>query len=257
MRIDPVVLNVESGQDVTEQTIAIGSVAGARFSARDVESMRREMDAQIEDDGYLSGATATNPSIFRIARYLLTQSDEFEVQGSLTGGEAEVVAILKEDGEILICLGSDQCDRELDLLFPDKPKQMCPHPIADKAWRYEDIKDHWDQLHITSDVIIAGQTIRLQDSDVSALVDLEYLLSMDKIKALPRPAFLYCGACPFLDSAAEQAKTLGLPESVGHGTGDSFMMRLNDPVLGRSIEHQFSALPVGDDLAERIIRPRK
>lgn len=253
MRVDPLTLDV----DGASQTIRIGSVAGARFSSRDVAATRRALDEQIGKDGYLCGATKTNPSLFQIGRYLLTQASEFEVQGPLTGGEAEVVAILLEDGEVLVSVGSDQCDRELDMLFPDKPKQMCPHPIATAAWRYAQVREHWDQLQITSDVLIDGHAIRLQDSTLSALVDLEYLLSMDAVKRLPRPAFLYGGACPFLERAAEQAAELGLPESVGHGTGDGFVARLHDPVLDRTIEHRFSAVVVGDDLSERINRPRR
>ena len=42
---------------------------------------------QLAKEGHFSEATFTNPSIFRVARYLLTQDDEFEVQGTLTGDE--------------------------------------------------------------------------------------------------------------------------------------------------------------------------
>ena len=67
--------------------------------------------ATIERDGHYTSATRTNPSVFRIGRYLLTQDPEFEVQGPLTGCEAEVVAIRERD-EVFISVGSDQCDRE-------------------------------------------------------------------------------------------------------------------------------------------------
>ena len=69
------------------------SVSGARFCSRDVEEMRKQMDEQLERDGRFTMATLTNPSVFHLGRYLLTQSPDFEVQGSMTGGEAEVVAI--------------------------------------------------------------------------------------------------------------------------------------------------------------------
>ena len=48
---------------------------------------------------------------------------------------------IRAGNEIWISLGSDQCDRELDHLFPDKPKQMCPHPIASVVWPYDEVKD--------------------------------------------------------------------------------------------------------------------
>ena len=136
MRAYTIDLNIECKEGVAPRTFEIGSVAGARFTARDVEGLRKQMDEQLAEEGHFSSATFTNPSIFRIARYLLTQDTEFEVQGAMTGGEGEVVAI-RDGDEIFISAGSDQCDRELDPLFPDKPKQMCPHPVATTAWPYE------------------------------------------------------------------------------------------------------------------------
>ena len=253
MRIDPISMQIESQRGTETRTIPIGSVSGARFSSRDISGTRKELDEMLARDGRHSGATQTNPSIFRIARYLLTQAEEFEVQGPLTGGEAEVVAIRCDD-ELFISAGSDQCDRELDLLFPDKPKQMCPHPIARVAWPYSEVRDHWDQLQIYSEVTVDGHTVPLQDSPLSNLVNLDFLLDMDTVRALPDPMYLYCGAAAPLHSVASKVGELGLPESVAHGTGDSFLVRLHDAVLNRTIEHTFRAVPVGDDLAERIQR---
>ena len=132
MRKHPIAMVIESKQGSSRRTIHVASVSGARVSSRDVQGMRQKLDVMIAHDGHYTAATRTNPSVFRISRHLLTQDDQFEVQGPLTGCEAEVVAI-REQGEIFISVGSDQCDRELDSLFPDKPKQMCPHPIASTA----------------------------------------------------------------------------------------------------------------------------
>ncbi|MCZ6681106.1 MAG: DUF2848 family protein [Candidatus Poribacteria bacterium] len=250
MQINPIEMTIESRSGTEKRSFPIGSVSGVRFSSRDVEGLRKELDEMLERDGHFTMATRTNPSIFRLGRYLLTQSAEFEVQGPLTGGEAEVVAI-RDGDEVFISVGSDQCDRELDLLFPDKPKQMCPHPIAATAWPYSEVRDHWDSLQIYSHVVVGGHTVPLQDCPLSALVDLEYLLAMDAVKHLPDVMFLYCGSSPFLHSAAEMVAQHGLPEETTMGIGEAFLVRLHDPVLDRTIEHQFSAVPLGDDLAER------
>ena len=257
MRPHIIELVIESRTGSQKRSFQVGSVSGARFSARDTEGMRRELDATIARDGHYTGATRTNPSIFRIGRYLLTQDDEFEVQGTLTGCEAEVVAI-RDGDDIFISVGSDQCDRELDLLFPDKPKQMCPHPIAATAWPYHEVKDHWDQLQIYSQVKVRDRTVPIQDTTIDTQVDLEDLLAIDTVKALSEPMVLYCGAAPFLaDSIADAIKKYDLPASTAHGTGDRTLLRLHDPVLDRAIEHQYRAIPLGDELHERSLIPVK
>ena len=250
MKIRSIDLNIERKEGTTPRTFEVGSVAGARFTARDVEGLREQMDEQLGKEGHFSSATFTNPSIFRIARYLLTQDTEFEVQGTMTGGEGEVVAI-RDGGELFISVGSDQCDRELDPIFPDKPKQMCPHPVATTAWPYSEVKDHWDELRIQSTVTTQGHAVPLQDSPLDALVTLDYLLDIASVRALPDAAVLFCGSSPFLDSAEEAVKEHNLSPFTTWGVGDAFSVRLYDPVLERSIEHSFVPVPVGDDLAER------
>jgi hypothetical protein len=247
MRIDPIHMEIHSEKGAEVRTIPIGSVSGARFASRDIKGMRKQLD-----DWLARGiaATRTNPSIFRIGRYLLTQAAEFEVQGPLTGGECEVM-LIRDGNEILVSVGSDHCDRELDPLFQDKPKQMCPHAIASTAWPYSEVRDHWDSLKVYSHIIVDGHTIPFQDSEISVMVNSEFLLAMDEVRKLPDPMFLYCGTTPWLDSAAELAKQKGLPESTAEGIGDEFFMRLYDPVLDRTIEHTYRAVPLGDDLAER------
>ena len=257
MRAHLIELKIESRSGRAARTFEVGSVSGARFSARDMAGMRRRLDARIAEDGHYTMATRTNPSIFRITRHLLTLDDEFEVQGPLTGGEAEVVAI-RDGREIFITVGSDQVDRELDPLFPDKPKQMCPHPIAATAWPYDEVRDHWDQIQIYSDVVVKGHTVPIQDTTIDTQVDLQYLLAMDVVRSLPDVMVLYCGSAPFLkQSIAEAIARHDLPPETAHGTGERFLVRLHDPVLDRTIEHAFRAVPVGDELEERRLSPAR
>jgi len=230
------------------RNITVVSVAGARYASRDIEGMRRHLDSLLAQGKILP---LSNPSIFRIGSYLLTQSSEFEVQGPMTGGESEVVAIRDLDGRILITVGSDQCDREVEPLFGDKTKQMCPHPVASTAWYYDEIRDHWDSLKLSSQVTVGKETVQLQDSAISSLVDLEYLLGMEKVRSLRLPMVLFCGAVAFRESVSAEVFERNLPPETAEGIGDSFLVQLYDPVLKRSIEHRYRAIPLGDDLEER------
>lgn len=252
MRIDPIELTIESTQGASRRSIPIGSVSSVRFAARDIESKRRDLDEMIARQGRLTGATRTNPSVIQMGRYLLTQSSEFEVQGTMTGGEAEVVAI-QEGGDLFISVGSDHVDRELDPIFPDKPKQMCPHPIASTAWPYGEVRDHWDSMMLYSHLVVGGHTVPNQGGPVSEMVDLEFLLAMDTVKTLARPMVLFCGSGAFQRAArAEAIRQHGLPAETAGGVGEEILVRLHDPVLDRTIEHRYRPIPLGDDLAERV-----
>ena len=250
MFVPAIELNLQTLGGHKRLSLQVGSVAGARFCSREVEATRAELDVQLKRDGRLTMATTSNPSVFKLGRYLLTQEREFEVQGSMTGGETEVVAI-RDGNDIFITVGSDQCDRELDPLFPDKPKQMCPHPLAQDAWPYAEVSDHWDKLRVYSHVVVGDKHVALQDTAINELVTLDYLLAMKEIEDLQDPMVLYCGCSSFLDSVETEVKQLRLPSESSLGVGDAFLVRLHDPVLDRTIEHKFSAVPLGDDLAQR------
>jgi hypothetical protein len=75
---------------------------------------------------------------------------------------------------------------------------------------------------------------------------------MDVVKRLPDPTFLFCGTTPFLRSAKKEVIDSGLRLETALGVGDAFCVRLFDPVLNRNIEHCYKAIPVGDDIEERM-----
>src|SRR5262249_12098230 len=107
-----------------------------------------------------------------------TTDDEIEVQGARTSGEVEFVVVLHGD-ELLISVGSDHCDRTVETIWQDKPKQMCPKIVAPRAWRYADVRPHWDQLQLRSWVTKDGRRRLYQEFAAASQCTVEELFESD------------------------------------------------------------------------------
>ena len=231
----------------TPVPVKVQAVRGAGLCGRDRVAALGEQERRLQAGEPWSSSDQFS---YRIGRYLATTADWIEVQGPLTGGEAEAVAIFTGD-KILIGLGSDQCDRELDPLFLEKPKQLCPHPLGPEVWRYDDVRDHWDDLQIESEVDVNGHTLSLQRFSLAELVTLEMLLTGDALRVRPDGTIFFCGTGGAVPEAEAEIARLDLPPETISGVGDVFRMRLYDPVLDREIRHAYHVDVLGDDLADR------
>ncbi len=87
------------------------------------------------------------PTFYPIPTAMLTQADEIEVIGESNSTEIEYVILLTPAG-MYIALGGDHTDRDLETHSIPKSKLVYPNIISRKAWKYEDIKDHWDKIEI-------------------------------------------------------------------------------------------------------------
>jgi hypothetical protein len=170
----------------TQKTVKVEKLCFSRHASRDVASVRAGLD-KIRAEGY---SVHGNPNICRKSRYLLTQENQIEVQGPNTSGEVEFVVFVDGD-EILVSVGSDHNDRSLDTLWIKalgkvydsvKCKQMVPAVIAKDAWRYDDVKDHWDELKLKSFITILGKRIPYQDFELDRLFNPNYYFSQTGIK---------------------------------------------------------------------------
>lgn len=244
-RLDLTVTELDGSS--TPISVEVQAVRGAGLCGRDRAAAQREQERR-----RAAGEPWSSSDLFtyRIGRYLATTADRIEVQGPLTGGEAEAVAIFTGD-QILIGLGSDQCDRELDPFFLEKPKQLCPHPLGPEVWRYDDVHDHWDELQIEADVEVNGHSLALQRFDLSGLVTLEMLLQSDVLQNRPDGTIFFCGTGGSVPEVEAEIARLDLPPETISGVGDVFRMRLYDPVLDREIRHAYHVDVLGDDLADR------
>ena len=82
------------------------------------------------------------PIYYRCAAALLTTGDHIQVPGSTSSGEVEFVLVGSDDG-LLLALGSDHTDRELEKTGVTLSKQLCAKPVAGRAWRLTDVASHW------------------------------------------------------------------------------------------------------------------
>ena len=227
--------------------IEVKALRGSGFTNRDRQAVR-----EMSDDRRRNGKSWTAKELwtYRLSPYLLTIDESIDVQGPLTGGEVEVVTVFTADG-VFVGVGSDQCDREMDAQYLEKPKQMCLHPLSPKVWKLEDVSDHWDELQLESQVRVGDTVVDLHRFSMSQLVPLETWIDYCGLRNGPFATIFYCGTGMTVPGLSAELERLGLSQDTAHGVGAEFKMRLYDPVLDREIRHSYTVNVLGDDLDER------
>jgi hypothetical protein len=166
----------------------------------------------------------TTPIFYRVSASLLTYADSIQVSGLDTSGEVEFVLLSKKDG-LWVTVGSDHTDRKAETIGVSLSKQLCQKPIARDAWRYDEVRPHWDRL-----VLRAWADDRLyQEGPVTAMRSPEDL--MQRYGNLPAGWAMFCGTLA--------AKGGIRPASI-------FRMELDDPVRKQKLKHEYriDVLPV-------------
>ncbi|NIM45994.1 MAG: DUF2848 domain-containing protein [Nitrososphaeria archaeon] len=164
------------------------------------------------------------PIIFPVSRYLLTGGDEVEVISTETSGEVEYVAFA--DRDVFISVGSDHTDRSIEGISIEKAKQSCPKVVAQKAWAYQDVKDHWDELVVKSYAYSQGKRLLYQEAALSSLITVETLLAhVDRERFGDKGLVLFSGTVPLLTKNFIYA--------------DEFEVEMSDPRLNRRMSHRY------------------
>jgi len=166
----------------------------------------------------------TTPAFYRVAASLFTFADEIEVSGQDTSGEVEFV-LVRTENELRVMVGSDHTDRKAETIGVSLAKQLCAKPVSAESWRYEEVQPHWERL-----VLRSWADGRLyQEGPVTAMRTPEDLL--ERFGGLKSGWAMFCGTL-----AAEG----------GIRPAQKFAMELEDPVLGRSLRHEYriKVLPI-------------
>ncbi|PKR77937.1 hypothetical protein CEY16_08410 [Halalkalibacillus sediminis] len=162
------------------------------------------------------------PALYPVRQSCLNRSGKIDVLGNETSGEAEIAIIFGEDeNDIYITVGSDHTDRSLETVDINKSKQVCDKPFAQEVWKLDDIKDHWDQLELSSSIQINDEWVDYQNHAISAIMPLEEIIDYVKEKNIKmKNTIIFAGTVPLLN---------------GFKFGEKFEMKFIDPVRKRTI----------------------
>jgi Protein of unknown function (DUF2848) len=201
----------------------------AGWTGRNVEALEKHI---LELEALGVKRPKSTPIFYRASADLLTTRPSIEVLGTASTGEVEFVLFSLADG-LWVGLGSDHTDRKAETIGVSLSKQMCAKPIAATAWRYDDVRAHWDQLLLRSDVRRGGERQLYQEGFVATMRPPEELIKLyTGGGTLPAGTAMFCG-------------TLAVHGNIAFA--DRFEMELNDPVLGRTISHAYTISTLPDE----------
>jgi Protein of unknown function (DUF2848) len=192
----------------------------AGWTGRDETALRKHIK-ELEEIGVKP--PKTTPIFYRVSANLLTFASDIQVSGPDTSGEVEFVLLSRPDG-LWVTVGSDHTDRKAETIGVSLSKQLCSKPVAKDAWRYDEVKPHWEKLVLRS--WADGELY--QEGLVTAMRSPEDLLSRYPLK----PGWaMFCGT---------------LAAKGGIRPARVFRMELDDPVRKRKLSHEYrvTVLPI-------------
>lgn len=205
--------------------VEIDTLVIAGWTGRNQEALEKHI-RELEELGV--ARPKTTPIFYRVGASLLTTAEEIQVSGESSSGEAETVVFQLADG-LWLGLGSDHTDRKAETVGVTLSKQLCPKPVAPDAWRFDDIRPHWEKLVLRSWAWSGGDRRLYQEGAVANMRTPEDL--MQRYGGLRPGSAMFCGT---------------LAVQGGIRPAEAFELELEDPVLSRSIRHKYriATLPV-------------
>jgi Protein of unknown function (DUF2848) len=219
-------LTTRSGSRTVDITIRQAILAG--WTGRDRAAVQKHVD-EMATVGVPRPPSV--PVFYRCSATRLTTADEIQVVGEDSSGEVEFV-LIQTQGALWVGTGSDQTDRKVESYGITVSKQMCDKPIASELWLYSELEPHWDQLILRAWAITEGKKELYQQSPVSAMMPpgalIRQYMNADE---LPEGWAMFSGT---------------LPAMGGLRPSQRFAFELEDPVLGRSLRHEYAihTLPI-------------
>jgi hypothetical protein len=206
---------------------SVKRVLNGGFAGRDQAQVR----AHIEELAHLGVKDpGETPTFYPLVRTAVSQERELEVVGDAGNwGEAEPVILFTAAG-LLVTVGSDHTDRDLEGFSIIKSKQVYPDMVAAKAWRFDEVVDRWDTLMLRA-WVGEGRRELFQEAPLAALMRPEGLIERARTLIAGDPE----GTVFFLGTVAGKMQIT---------FADVFECELADPVTGDTIVCVYRAAPL-------------
>ena len=232
----PISVTVAGLSGAEERQLSVARLYNLGFTVRDQERMQRHLD---EMKDIKVPRPKRPPIIFPVATWALTTADEVAVQFDRTSGEVEIV-IVDDGGELLVGIGSDHTDRALEEYNIPWSKQSAPNVMAPVLWRWSEVQEQWDSVVIESWVAERpGAEMKLyqRGSASEFWTPVEMVESVkDRLAPVEGSRVFYSGTISTEQGALDYGRV--------------FRMRLHDPALGRSIEHEYRVTVLSEEVSE-------
>lgn len=229
-------ITIEGPGEPEQRTIDLVRTYNLGFTIRDKEKMQRHLD---EVEGVEVAWPDRPPIIFPISPWATLTDTDVPVQYASTSGEIEIVT-LRDGDEVLVGVGSDHTDRELEKTDVPWAKQVGPNVVSPTFWRWSDVEDHWDEVTLHSWVAAepGGEEVLYQKGSVA-----EFWTPIEMLEGVE-------GRVPDVDGAELFMSGTIVSEGEKLDFGRVFRMRMHDPVTDRTLEHTYTVTVLADEISE-------
>lgn len=219
-------LKVVGKKDAVPLTFMVKRMVNAGYVGRDRKAVLAHIE-ELRREGIPPPPSV--PMIFPVLSHNTRSGGPIEVVSEKTSGEAEYV-LLVHQGRILVGVGSDHTDRDLEAYSIVQSKQVCCNVVSPEVWDLEEVKPVWDGLQIQSWVREpgTGAQILYQSSPLSAILSAEKILDLAKSRlagGVTDGLVIFSGTVPILTKQMVY--------------GSYFRCELTDPGQGRSLRCEY------------------
>lgn len=225
-------VKIMNGDTPVEMDIPVHRLYNLGSATRVAEEARAHQD-EMAGSGIAIAFDVPAPRVYPIAAEALTTSTDVGVHGPHTSGEAEIVAV-RHDGELYVGVGSDHTDRDLERTSILWSKQVCPDILAPELWPWPEVSDHWDDCTLELDV--DGEPYQRLPAGMFLLPGDLLMAVQDRTQAPESGLWVFGGT----------GATIGRRLAFGH----SWVLRLSDPRLRRTIEHGYQVTNLLDEVRQ-------